>query len=221
MKKIFLIISLLLILTGCNNTHHETATNTYIPKELVNEKGEENKYIDDNPIKVSLYENNKKIKSYNTTLSNFKDIAVFNIYFTDIDILEEKNIKDNYQLYYNQYKDIDNYKTGFYIEFEVENNKIEKLILDPSAKHSMTPYLYVYLYDDINQTPGTYYSHLEQEDMKENTIFSSIKLFLAQEGEKITSPITLTVFTYDNEEDFTEENKYRGNSSYTITIETK
>ena len=85
----------------------------------------------------------------------------------------------------------------------------------------MTPYLYVYLYDDINQEPNSYYNHLEPEDMKENTIFSSIKLFLAQEGEKITSPITLTVFTYNNEKDFTEDNKYRGSSSYTIEIETK
>ena len=81
--------------------------------------------------------------------------------------------------------------------------------------------MYIYLYDDINQTPGTFYSHLEPEDMKDNTIISSIKLFLAQEGSKISSPITLTVFTYDGDEDFTEEKKYRGISSYTINIETK
>ena len=57
--------------------------------------------------------------------------------------------------------------------------------------------------------------------MKDNTIISSIKLFLAQEGKKITSPITLTVFTYDSDDDFTEDNHYRGISSYTVIIETE
>ena len=56
--------------------------------------------------------------------------------------------------------------------------------------------------------------------MKENTIISSIKLFTAHKGTSITSPITLTAFTYDSEDDF-KDNKYRGTSSYTITIETK
>lgn len=221
MKKFFLVISILFILTSCNTTHHENATNTYKQNEPVNENIEENKYIDDNPIKIALYENNQKVNSYSTTLSNFKDIAVFDICYTDIDTLKEKNIKDNYNLYYNQYENIDNYKTGFYIEFETNEQKIQELILDTSKTHAMSPYLYIYIYDDVNQVPNTYYSHLEEKDVNENTIFSSIKLFLAQEGEKITSPITLTAFTYDNEEDFDEFNKYRGNSSYTITIKTK
>ena len=56
--------------------------------------------------------------------------------------------------------------------------------------------------------------------MNESTIISSIKIFSAQEGIKITSPITVTVFTYDSIDDITNDNHYRGNSSYTITINT-
>jgi len=216
MKKIILLISIFFILTGCQNKEDNTF------KEInIDETIQTDTYIDDNPIKVALYENNYKVKSYSTTLSNFKEIAVFNIYYTNIDKLDSSNIKYNYQKYYNKYDNIDNYKTGFYITFEAEGKKIEQLVLDPTSKHAMTPYLYIYLYDDINQAPGTFYSHLEPNDMKDNTIISSIKLFLAQEGSKISSPITLTVFTYDKDEDFTEDNKYRGISSYTIEIETK
>ena len=221
MKKIITFIFITILLTSCSNKKQFTNENTPIPDSSVNPIIEEDLYIDDNPIKIALYENNNKIKSYSTTLSNFKDIAVFDICYTDIDVLEEKNIKNNYKLYYNQYENIDNYKTGFYIEFESNEQKIEELILDVNKTHAMSPYLYIYIYDDVNQAPNAYYSHLEPKDINENTIFSSIKLFLAQEGEKITSPITLTVFTYDDEEDFDEFNKYRGNSSYTITIETK
>ena len=221
MKKITTFIFITILLTSCTNKKEFINESKYIQENSINPIIEEDIYIDDNPIKIALYENNQKVKSYSTTLSNFKDIAVFDIYYTDIDTLEEKNNKNNYQLYYNQYKNIDNYKTGFHIEFEANEQKIEETILDVTKTHSMTPYLYIYIYDDINQTANTYYSHLEEKDVNENTIFSSIKLFLAQEGEKITSPIKLTVFTYDSEEVFDEFNKYRGNSSYTITIETK
>ena len=84
----------------------------------------------------------------------------------------------------------------------------------------MEPYLYVYLYDDVHQPDGTWYSHLEPVDMKDNTVFSSIKLYFAQQGSKISSPITLTVFTYD-EDDIDSSGKYKGTSKYTITINTK
>lgn len=221
MKKTILLITLILFLTGCNiyNKQDNNLSNTTqqneidIPKEEI--------YTDTNNVKVALYQGKNKITSYSTTLSNFKDIATFQAYYTNIDFLDSSNIKYNYQKYYNMYEDISNHKTGFYISFDAEGKTIEQLILDPSAKHAMTPYLYVYLYDGVNQKDGAYYSHLEKEDMNENTIISSIKLFLAQEGSKISSPITLTVFTYDGMDDFTEDNKYRGNSSYTITIETK
>ena len=224
MKKIILFISIFFTLTGCINTkenmNNETNNNIYNEQNIENIPKEE-LYVDTNPVKVAIYKNSYKLTSYSTTLSNFKDIGIFNIYYTDIDKTDSSNTKTNYQKYYNEYENISHIKTGFYFEFEADGKKIEYLALDPTSKHAMTPYLYVYLYDDINQTPGTYYSHLEPDDIKENTVFSSIKLFLAQQGSKITSPITFTVFTYDSLDDFTEDNKYKGNSSYTIEIETK
>lgn len=224
MKKIILFISIILILTGCNNQlKNNQSENNEIPVNKEEDNKEENidTYTDNNEVTVSLYLNNKKVTTYDTTLSNFKDIAVFDIFYTNLDAVTESTTKSNYLKYYNQYENINNHKTGFYFEFEADGKKIEQLVLDPSSKHSMTPYLYIYLYDDVNQEPGTYYNHLEPSDMKDNTVYSSIKLFLAQEGIKITSPITMTVFTYDTEDDITEDNHYRGNSSYTITINTK
>lgn len=224
MKKIILLLSIITILTGCqpnNNLSNETNDKNSISNEVIEDIQKEPHYIDDNKVKVSLYEENKKVTSYSTTLTNFKDISTFQVYYTDIDTLENSNIKHNYLKYYNQYENIENHKTGFFISFEAEGKTIEQLILDPSSKHAMTPYLYVYLYDGVNQKDGAYYSHLEPSDMKEDTIITSIKLFLAQEGSKISSPINLTVFTYDTEDDFDESNLYRGNSSYTIEIETK
>ena len=44
---------------------------------------------------------------------------------------------------------------------------------------------------------------------------------MCEAGTSITSPIELTVFTYKDENDFDSFNHYRGNSSYTITIDIK
>lgn len=214
MKKIILILSILTLLTSCSKKDNYIYKNISIKTNIIDN------YIDDNPIKISLYQGNKKITNYNTTLGNFKDIGVFSAYYTDKDILDNSNTKYNFIKYYQKYNNITNYKIGYYISFYVNDQHIEQLILDPTTKHSMGPYMYVYLYDDINQPDGTFYSHLEPEDINDLTIFSSIKLFLPQEGIKITSPISLTVFTYDNLDDFTKDNHYRGKSSYTINIET-
>ena len=47
---------------------------------------------------------------------------------------------------------------------------------------------------------------------------SSIKLMWANEASQIDSNIELTVFTYD-EDDFDENNNYRGISKFTTIIE--
>lgn len=220
MKKIIILICVLFCLSGCSK-NNENISDALDSQDTNIEIKPEEIYIDNNPVSVSLYLNSYKLTSYNTTLSNFKDIGVFDIYFTNIDKVDGSNTKVNYLKYYNGYENITDVKTGFYITFEADGNTIEQVILDPSSMHSMAPYLYIYLYDDVNQAYGSFYSHLEPEDINDKTVFSSIKLFLAHHGTKITSPITLTVFTYDSADDFTDDNKYRGKSSYTIAIETK
>ena len=133
MKKIIILISFLFLLTGClYNKDYNLDTEINIDDTI-----EIDQYVDDNPIKVAFYDGKNKIKSYKTTLGNFKDFAIFDIYYTDIDKLDSSYTKYNYKKYYNQYENIDNYKTGFYITFEAEGKTIEKLILDPSQQHSM------------------------------------------------------------------------------------
>ena len=86
---------------------------------------------------------------------------------------------------------------------------------------SRETYLYlVYLYDDIHQT-GSWYSHIEDNAMNEDTILTTIKITTSTKINNVTSDIYLTVFTYNGEEDFDENGNYRGNSTYTTTIRKK
>ena len=174
-------------------------------------------YKDDNPIKVGLYVDEYLSKEYTTTKTNMQDITVFNIYYTNKEKLENNYIKYNFNKYYNEYENIDKYKIGYIISFTVDNKIYKEQILDPNSTFIFSPYIYIYLYDDINQPDGAWYSHILPEEVTDNTIYSSIKLFKADNISNITSPITLSVFTYD-EDDFDSNNNYIGSSIYTITI---
>lgn len=212
MKKILIIISLLL-LTACSNQSNS-------PKNIELDKQLDisiNTYQDNNPITIGLYEDEHLIKDYHVKLTNMKDITVFNIYYTNQDPLENNYIKYNWNKYYKNYENIDKYKIGFIISFEAEGKLYKEQILTPDCEYIFAPYLYVYLYDDINQPNGSWYSHLLPEEVTDKTIFSSIKLFMANKATDISSPITLTVFTYD-EDDFDSSNNYIGKSKYTTTI---
>ena len=211
MKKILIIIILLFTLTSC----------TKKPNDPINLDDTLNinisTYKDDNPIKVGLYVDEYLSKEYTTTKTNMQDITVFNIYYTNKEKLENNYIKYNFNKYYNEYENIDKYKIGFIISFSVNDKTYHEQILTPDCGYLFAPYIYIYLYDDIHQTPNTWYSHLLKEEVNDDTIYSSIKLFKADHANEITSPITLSVFTYDKD-DFDNNHNYIGSSIYTTTI---
>lgn len=213
MKKIFLIIFILLI-AGCGKV--EILEEKKIEEiEIPIEKEE---YIDTNPITVGLYHKGKLVKEYNTKFQDRKDIATFNIVFTNEEDLGSTNVKNNWNKYFKEYENIDEYKIGFLIEVEINGEKQENMLLDPNNQHKLTPYLYAYLYDSIHANGK--HSHLEPKDINDNTIYSSIKLYLHLKTKEITGPIYLTVFTYKDDNDFID-GYYRGNSKYTIQINNK
>ena len=218
--KYIVIILLLITITGCKNNKRVNEIRKIDKIEAVDNTGYQDEYNDTNPIKVGLYQNNSLVKEVTFTKANHKEVGTYNAYYTNKEKLENDSVKNNWYRYYKSYDDIKDYKTGFYVSFEVDGKKYEETILNPSSKHKLTPYLYIYLYDSYNYKPGTTYTHLEMEDVKDNTVYTSIKLYLAQEGSKITSPITLEVFTY-KDGDISENGYYRGNSKYSIKVNLK
>jgi len=217
MKKILLII-IILVCMGCSN--NEINNFKKVISDSIDNMYQRPIYKDDNPITVGLYQNGRLIHDYNTKFTNEKDIT-FNIVYSNDEYLGSTNIKKNWKKYYDKYKNIDDYKIGFLLEFEANGEKKENLILDPSTRHKSSPYIFVYLYDGIHQKDGAWYSHLNMEDIKKNTIYSSIKLYFCSRMDQVTSPIKLTVFTYDSDYDFDIKGYYRGNSKYTINIYNK
>ena len=225
MQNIFknsLIILLLggLLLTGCNSnknkiTKHKNIKQKIEDKIIVDEPKEI--YVDDNPITIGLYEDyTSLVKEYYTDKTSLKDLF-FSVFYTNDETIVDGYVKNRWLHYYNNYTNIDNYKIGYTISFYVGDEYISKTITEIMDEYVFNPYFYVYLYDDVHQEIGAWYSHLTKDDVTEENIFTSIKLYLV-EIDKVTSPITLTAFTYDSDDDFDSNGNYRGNSKYQITI---
>ena len=215
MKKVLIIIVILLTI-GCSKENEviEIKKDNTSQKEIIKEPV----YVDVNPIKVGLYKNGNLIDEYHKKFTDKTDIAIFNVVFTNDKKLPNKNFKTLWKEYYNKYENIDDYKIGFEIKVDINGIEQENVMLNPKNQHKIYPYLYAYLYDDIHSSG--YYSHVTMDEVTENTIYSSIKLYLHKQTNEITSPITLTVFTYKDNNDFLDGH-YRGNSKYTITIYNK
>lgn len=223
MKKIILLS--LLLLTGCSIMNNNTNKMEETPVKDRKENEEDTiTYVDDNPIKLGLflydnnYHNKEVIKdAYYTDFINGTDIGSFEVFFTSDEIVDGNKFKDTWNKYYNMYDNIDNYKIGFNIKFMLNNGtSYEGNILEPDI-YKFGKYFYIYLYDDIHQVDGAFYSHLES--MEDNTLITSIKLYAVDGIDEVES-IILNAFTYDSEDDFDNDN-YRGNSLYVIRIKRK
>ena len=185
MKKVIIVI-VLLLLTGCVKDKPKV-----IEKEEIKEEVIEEKYVDNNPITIGIYENDiSLVKEYKLEKVSGNE-TIFSFYYTNEENLGSKRQKENWYKYFNVYENINDYKIGFHFSFYVGEDKIEKTILKPDT-FVFEPYFYTYIYDDINQPDNTFYSHLEEKDVNDNTIFSAIKLFL-RDTSTITSPIEFTV----------------------------
>lgn len=220
MKRVVIIVLLLLVLCGCNskqNTNKSTKNNNNETKK----EEKVNNYKDENNTIVGLYfEKGRKlelVKDYSTDIISEKDIGVYQVYFSNDEVIHlDANFGESY---YNLYKDL-GIKVGFNIKYSLSNGEsINHTITNP-GNTIINDYILTYLYDDYKNRNSNFYSHIENNDYDDSTLFTSIKIF-ANSVDDVQSPVTLTVFTYDTEDDFDSEGNYRGNSKYTVNISKK
>lgn len=225
MKKIILIF-LMFILCGCS-LFNKGDINDLIFDKTSSSKPEESKpeYQDDNPVKISLYVDNafggldKVEEEFKETWQLKRDIVVFGSIFSDEERLESDYFQNLWKNNAQQYDEYIKYKTGWYVNFKLnDGTEIDQMIYGPEDVSYFYDYLEIYLYDSANQPIGTWYSHLTEKDITDNTIMTSMKLTAGSKFMEIEGPITVSVFTYDSEDDFDETGKYRGNSVSTTKV---
>ncbi len=217
MKKLLLVLIVLLIVCGCTKKEEVKEKPKEEKKEEVIEK---DTYKDENKTPIGFYKVQgntlTKITKVNVTPVVEQDMGVFQIYPSNEDNL---TIDKGFGLaFYDEWNKYNNIKLGYNIKFSLADGRnISYNIFSPENTFDQWEYLMTYLYDDYNNFGKGFYSHIEKEQFNENTLMTSIKIQSSYSVDQINSKISLTVFTYDSEDDF-ENNEYRGNSSYTMDI---
>ncbi|MEG2348164.1 MAG: hypothetical protein RSB67_00770 [Clostridia bacterium] len=187
----------------------------------------EQKYIDNNPIKIGLYvnENGKKklVTNYYSIWNAENIMGIFYAVATNEEIIQGSNYQNIWKQYWEKYENAQKCKIGYNIKFTMDTGEvIDQIILNPDQAYLMYPKVQFYLYDDVNLIAGKPYYHITKDTFNEETKCTSIKIVGDNRTKNIISNIELSAFTYDGEDDFDPiTGKYRGNSIYTIYINRK
>lgn len=221
--KIFIIFCLLLTTIGCNLKKEEKNETKEINNEEPNiteaEPLETPK--EEYPIEVGLYiyESGKRtlVKEISSNYPIEKDIVSLEVYCTKEEILPALTQKELWEKYCGKYEKLNEYKIGYNIAYTTtENKEISNAIIHPNDSIPIVNDIQTYLYDDIHQT-SNWYSHVTPEDVKNETLYTSIKLTGSIKMDTVKSPVTVKAFFYKDDE-LDEDKKYIGNNYYEIKI---
>lgn len=226
MKKItylFLILSIMLV--NCSCEKKEAPKNeSILPVTSEEDIKPSDIYVDDNPITLGLYTRDKSGYHYIDSeiylpWNQYIDIAVFKVLATHDSTINSWYMQDAFATYWD-YENNKNYKIGFNLSYTTDDGESSWNIITPNDRmYSVFHFVQLYVYDDVNPAKGTWYDHLDDFEITDGVLFTSIKLCAGTNIESIHSPMKLTVFSYDGNEDFDPETgKYRGNSYHTINI---
>ena len=222
MKRLLLLLLFCIFICGC-------AKEETIVEEKKDEEQQEEvvevipTYEDLNTTPIGIYQLQgntlTRLHEIHKTLNIEEDIGIFQVYPSNEEVIYlQDSFANSFYQKFQEYNQIQPIKIGFHLEFTLSNGEVISYnILTPPDAMAQWEYLMNYLYDDyVNRGKG-FYSHIENDEYTPETLYTAIKLQSSYSCADIHSPILLTVFTYDTEDDFLE-NVYRGNSQATFKI---
>ena len=221
-KNILLLLLILTLLTGCSPKKEEKI----VEKKKVEPKPEVVEEVDEdlNPMPIGFYdlEGNHLVRLHeiHEDLVVEKDVGLFQVYPSfDEEIYLDEAFGPSFYQKWTEYNQSHTIKIGFHIHFTLFNGEeVSYNILYPSQTFDKWEYLMNYLYDDYAHFGDYFYSHIENDEFTENTLFTAFKMQSSYQCNEIHSSIQLSVFTYDTDDDFDENGLYRGNSIHTFKI---
>lgn len=193
-------------------------------EEQIIQEEKEPEYVDENNVNLGLYVDNGTnleliTDDYYCDWSPENVMGLFYAIPTQENTLPNTNFDTMWKDYINNYPNANDCRIGYALEFTLnDGNQMYFTILNPDDAYYTFPKVMSFLYDDVNLVPGKAYYHITQDVMYDYTICSSLKLVGDVDTYTIASDIKLTAFCFDTEDDFDNNGRYRGNSSYTINI---
>ena len=225
MKKIILLLMcIFVLLCGCgkkDNLVVEIDKDNFVTEEEPEEIVETYVDLNNTPIGIYSLQGNKLVKltTFNTKLIIEKDINTFQLYpSNENEIYLNTGFGQSFHDEFMKYNRNGNLKMGFNIKFTlIDGREVSYNIFSPNETFNEWNYLMNYLYDDYANRGKSFYSHVESNQVTSETLYTAFKMQASYGCNDINSKIQFTVFTYDSDDDFLD-NEYRGNSKYTLNI---
>ncbi len=112
----------------------------------------------------------------------------------------------------------DGLKVGYFFEYNTPEGRYAERILRPAdITDTYWDFVEVYIYDDVNQELNTWYSHLLDSEMREETLITSFKITAGARIGEVTD-MKLTAFLYDPAEAGEIDGDYIAHHGYTVTV---
>jgi len=234
-----------LLISGCSNSKStnsaqegtknsaedtlETSNSNQATSSTNENEAQSNLATDDNSTnkmnKIGLYIHGQDLGTHNliteyvSSWEKGKDIECFEAFTTNEKTVSGNGFKNTWEPYWYQFADAASCKIGYCLTFTLNSSEVlTKTIKAPTDTAQYFDYIELYIYDDVHQTQGVWYTHLSPSDIKDNTFMTSIKLTA---GSKISDvkDIKLSAFTYSSDKDFDPvTGMYIGKNSYEITV---
>ena len=224
MKKILLLFFILITLCGCTKEKEQKEEKKEKKEEVVETTPPTPTYEDQNKTPIAFYSLNgntlTKLSTIHKNLVVEEDIGVFQIYPSNEEVITlDKNFGESYHDKWLEYNEIQPIKLGFNIKFHLSTGEdVSYNMFTPADMMNRWEHLMNYVYDDYANRGKGFYSHIENDQYQDSTLITALKIQSSYQCGEIDSKISVTVFTYDSEDDFDENGEYRGNSSHTFTI---
>ena len=153
------------------------------------------------PNVIGLYYNDAGTRklvagSHTTAWTAGQDIKCYEAIASREPSIENSNFAALWNSYWEPFSNAKNTRIGYQIIiFLKAGGELSYDVRTPEDTQQNREYVETYLYDDVHQTPGEWYSHLEPDDVNAETIATSIKLTA---GSKIgdIEKISLTAYLY-------------------------
>lgn len=228
-------VSAVMIMTGCSGTKKENNENNIIKQttggETVEDRTQETTAEEKatteettavayrGPDAISFYQPDKTAggrrltKEFAGAWTAGKDILSLEVFASGEQKIAGNTFSVLWKEYWEKCEAPEDYRLGYLLEFDTQSEgRVERTILEPDDIYGFLDYIEVYIYDDVNVPPDTWYSHLLQEQVNENTYVTSIKLTAGSRIDEVSN-IRVTAFVYKDEKDFDGAGRYIGTHS--------
>lgn len=221
MKRLIYLFIIILFLCGCgkkqevSHPHKEEKDSTPVVEQPI--------YQDNNHTPISFYQlignQLKRVHTINNNYQPLDDIGLFQIYpSNEEEIILNTSFAEQFYQEWSKYNINNSLKIGLSLDFSLKTGEnYHSIILSPNNTMDNWEYFMGYLYDDYANIGKGFYSHIENDEFNESTLFTAFKLQCGGYCQNVSSPIHLKVFSYDSSDDFVD-NQYIGNSFSEISI---